>query len=214
MRATNDGLISLLLVAALLTLTVPWARGALIGLGAAAKFVPGLLLPLLAVGVRRAGRDARVTLAACVIVTGASFALFLPPGGISEVWSHTLGFQLSLPDLFSIWGLHHSLAPLKDVLEALGGGLAVLVAVRPRGERSLPQVAALMAVVLIAAQLVALHWFYFYIVWFLPAVLVAVAAGDRPRAGTIWLDDRRATPAGTEGPSPSSPVRATIGAVR
>jgi hypothetical protein len=31
-------------------------------------------------------------------------------------------------------------------------------------------------------QLPALHWFYLYIVWFLPLVLVAVLAGEAPRA--------------------------------
>ena len=40
--------------------------------------------------------------------------------------------------------------------------------------RTPAQVAALGAAVIIAVQLPALHWFYLYIVWFLPLVLVAV----------------------------------------
>ena len=35
------------------------------------------------------------------------------------------------------------------------------------------QIAALAAAVTIAVQLTAGHWFYFYVVWFLPFVLVA-----------------------------------------
>jgi hypothetical protein len=35
-------------------------------------------------------------------------------------------------------------------------------------------VAALAAAVLIAVQLGATHWFYFYVVWFLPLVLAAL----------------------------------------
>ena len=38
------------------------------------------------------------------------------------------------------------------------------------------QVAALGAAVTIAVQLPALHWFYMYIVWFLPLVLIGVLA--------------------------------------
>jgi hypothetical protein len=37
--------------------------------------------------------------------------------------------------------------------------------------------------VTIAVQLPALHWFYLYIVWFLPLVLVAVLADDVPPGG-------------------------------
>jgi hypothetical protein len=166
--------VSVLLVLMLLGLSSPVARGAIVGLGAAAKFVPGLLLPLLAVGVHRSSREVRIAAAAFVIVTGASFALFLPAGGIAEVWDHTLGFQLGRIDHFSIWGLHPGLNPLKTVIGVAAVGLAGLVAVRPRGERSLPQISALMAAILIASQLPAIHWFYFYIVWFLPLVLVAL----------------------------------------
>jgi hypothetical protein len=41
-------------------------------------------------------------------------------------------------------------------------------------------VSALAAAVTIAVQLPALHWFYLYIVWFLPLVLIAVFANDAP----------------------------------
>ena len=41
------------------------------------------------------------------------------------------------------------------------------------------QVAALAAAVLIAVQLGATHWFYFYVVWFLPLVLAALFVAQR-----------------------------------
>jgi len=44
----------------------------------------------------------------------------------------------------------------------------------PRGPRTVAQVAALGAAVLIALQLGAVHWFYLYIPWFAPLVFVAV----------------------------------------
>jgi hypothetical protein len=54
--------------------------------------------------------------------------------------------------------------------------LAVLLAcVRPRA-RDAWQVAAGIAALVIAAQLVTTHWFYLYVPWFLPFVLLACMA--------------------------------------
>ncbi len=53
--------------------------------------------------------------------------------------------------------------------------------------RSLIQVAALGAAVVIAAQVAGTHWFYFYVLWFLPLVLVAAfgeCARITPRASS------------------------------
>jgi hypothetical protein len=180
-KSTNDGLVALLVVLVMLVLTSPVKRGVLVGLGAASKFFPAALLPLVAVGPGNEDRSAlRKVLAAFVIVTGASFAIFMPDGGIKEVWQHTLGYQLTRSDIFSIWALHPTLAPIKVALELAAVALALLVAFRPRGPRTTTQVAALAAAVTIGLQLPALHWFYLYIVWFLPLVLIAVLAGDAP----------------------------------
>jgi hypothetical protein len=43
-------------------------------------------------------------------------------------------------------------------------------------------VAALGAAVLIVVQLAATHWFYLYVVWFVPFVCVAMFAAYRERA--------------------------------
>ena len=75
-----------------------------------------------------------------------------------------------------MWGLHPGLAWLQDVLKLAAVGLAGLVFFFPRGRRSPAQVAALGAAVLIAVQLPAMHWFYFYVAWFMPFVLVALFA--------------------------------------
>ena len=64
--------------------------------------------------------------------------------------------------------------------------LALGVAFVPRFKTPV-QVAALAAAVTIAIQLTAGHWFYFYVVWFLPFVLVASFAAQeritRPASG-------------------------------
>ena len=59
--------------------------------------------------------------------------------------------------------------------------LALVVAFVPR-RRDRSAVAALGAAVLIALQLGVTHWFYLYLVWFLPLLLVALLA--RPASGT------------------------------
>ncbi|MBV8220704.1 MAG: DUF2029 domain-containing protein, partial [Solirubrobacterales bacterium] len=180
-KSTNDGLVALLVVLILLVVTRPVKRGVLVGIGAASKFFPAALLPLVAVGQGDADQQTvRKVLAAFVITVGASFAVFIPSGGIPEVWKDTIGYQLTRSDIFSIWALHPALAPIKLALEGLAVILAVAVAFRPRGRRSLAQVSALAAAVILAAQLPATHWFYMYIPWFMPLVLVAVLGVEAP----------------------------------
>jgi Glycosyltransferase family 87 len=183
-KSTNDGLVALIVVLIMLALNGPIKRGVLVGIGAASKFFPAILLPLVAVGRGDADeRTVRKVLAAFAITVGLSVALFLPSGGLKEMWDHTLGFQLTRTDVFSIWALHPTLAPIKLALEALAVILALLVAFRPRGARTPAQVAALAAALTIAVQLPAVHWFYLYIVWFLPLVPIAVLADGAPVAG-------------------------------
>ena len=193
-KSTNDGLVALIVVLVMLTLESPLKRGVLVGLGTASKFFPAILLPLVAVGRGDADeKTIRKVLAGFVVATGASIALFLPPGGLKEFWDHTIGYQLSRSDIFSIWALHPALAPIKVAVEAGAVILAVLVAFRPRGRRTPAQVAALAAAVIIAVQLPALHWFYLYIVWFLPLVLVAVLGAGAPAADEPEELDRPVT---------------------
>jgi uncharacterized membrane protein len=202
-KSTNDGLVALIVVLMMLALNSPIKRGALVGVGAAAKFFPAVLLPLVAVG-RGDGdeRTVRKVLAAFVIVVGATVAVFMPSGGLKEMWDHTIGFQLTRPDVFSIWALHQSLAPIKDVVEAFAVILAVFVAFRPRGQRTPAQVAALAAAVTIAIQLPALHWFYLYIVWFLPLVLVAVLGAEPRPAAPVSADKHVADQLDLDEPTP------------
>jgi hypothetical protein len=60
---------------------------------------------------------------------------------------------------------------LQTVVKVAAGALALLVAFVPR-RRDARQVAALGAAVLIALQLGVSHWFYLYVVWFVPFLLV------------------------------------------
>ena len=178
MNNTNDGLVAMLLVFALIGFASPRARGLFLGLAAAAKFAPAALLPLFAGRARGGGWRATLQcVVAFAFVAVGAIALYLPSGGISEFYNHTLGYQLTRTDVFSPWGLHPSLTWIKTVLEVAALGLAAGLALMPR-QRSFVQVCALSAAVLIAIELPAEHWFYFYILWFAPFVFVALLARE------------------------------------
>jgi hypothetical protein len=195
MMHSNDGLIAMLSVLSLLVFGSPAARGAVLGLAAAAKFAPAALLGLYAGQRDRGTKGTLQCLGAFVLVAGSAVALYLPSGGLSEFYHHTLGFQLTRSDVFSPWGLHPGLGALKTALELAAIALFATLAFLPR-RRSLTQVCALAGAVTIAVQLPAEHWFYYFIVWFMPFVLVAFLApgADDGEAD----DDRRGRVAVTE----------------
>ena len=172
---TNDTLVALACIAALLA----WCRrsalgaGLAVGLGAAAKFAPLILAPLFA---RRSPLLFGATLLAVVALL---FAPFIPDGGLSELYDRTVGYQAGRDSPFSVWGQVDSLGWLHTVLKVAAVGLAMLVGVLPRAP-SPRAMAALGAAVLIGLQLVAGHWFYLYVVWFTPFVLVVVMGALRP----------------------------------
>ena len=103
----------------------------------------------------------------------AVLPLMPPKGGVGVFWDQTIGFQFNRESPFSIWGQNPGLDGILTVLKIAVIGLGVLVAFVPR-RRDTFQVAALGAAVLIATQVIAIHWFYLYIVWFAPFMLVAL----------------------------------------
>jgi hypothetical protein len=189
---SNDALVAMVCVWALVALKSAPGRGLLLGLGAAAKFAPLALVPLFAFSgpERRRWRAAAVVGAVAALVVVASFAPFIPDGGLRAVYDRTLGYQAGRASPFSIWGQYDSLAFVWTAVKVLAVALAVAVAFVPRGPRTTVQVAALGAAVLVALQLAVSHWFYLYVVWFTPFVLVALFA--RYRDGGPEPDETRA----------------------
>jgi hypothetical protein len=178
--SVNDTLIAMLLVYSFLVLQSAPARGAMLALAGFTKFAPLALGPLyLSYSTRR--KDLTRFVVAFGVV---SFLVLLYPvlikSGLSEFWDRTVGAQLGRDTPFSLWGQNPSLGWLQDVVKVLVAGLAVFVAFYPRRKSPL-QLAALGAAVLIALQLMVSYWFYFYIVWFLPFVLIALI-GEEPEA--------------------------------
>jgi hypothetical protein len=199
----NDALVALLVVLAFGALAAPRARGALLALAAAAKFAPLALAPLFASFDRRRLRDAALFGIAFAALTVVVYAPVLPDGGVRALWDRTVGFQLGRDSPFSIWGQHPSLDTLQDIVKATAIGLAVAVAWAPRRKSPL-QLAALGAAVLIAGQLAISHWFYLYIVWWFPLVLVALIhqrESGSARSSSPGLGD----PTSRGNPSPTDP---------
>jgi hypothetical protein len=181
----NDSLIAALLVGAMLAITSAPARSVMVALASAAKFGPAALALLFATGTgERRWRSAVVFGIVFVLVAVVLVVPFLPPGGVREFYDHTLGYQAARSSPFSVWGQAPSLDFLQDVERLAAAALAIAVALWPR-RKSPAQVAALAAAVVIAVQLGATHWFYFYVVWFLPLALAAMFWAQRdPRAGS------------------------------
>jgi hypothetical protein len=207
---SNDTLVAMFCVYALLAVSSPAGRGVLTGLGAAAKFVSLALAPLFARGCDRLFRRGTVeaTLATAAVFVVA-FVIFLPGDGVHQVWHRTLGYQISRPSPFSVWGQAHYLNWLHSVVDVFAAGLALLVAFVPR-RRDPVTIAALGAAVLIAFEVAAGHWFYLYIVWFTPFALVALmapyVAATPPGPGPArWNGRARLLPPLWRRPSPTDP---------
>ena len=176
---TNDLMIAALLVLSLAALRSPPGRGALLGLAAAAKFAPLAIAPLLATGT---GQDRtrswlRFGVAFAVVCVVATVP-FIPDGGLREFYDTTIGYQLGRGSPFSLWALHPSLDWMQTLLKVGAVALAAAVCFFPR-ERSPRQVVALAAAVMIAVQLPATHWFYFYLAWIAPLVLATSMSAYR-----------------------------------
>ena len=181
---TNDGLVALVLVWTLVAAASPVGRGIGTALAAATKFAPLILGGLFLRGPHERGRRPMVMYAvACAATLALLVFAYLPDGGLREFYDSTIGFQFGRQsDPFSVWGLHTSLKPLHTLVTAAGALLAVGAIFYPR-ERSVPQLAAAGAVLLIAAQITAIHWYYFYLPWLAPYALVALFS--RSYAGSV-----------------------------
>jgi hypothetical protein len=98
--------------------------------------------------------------------------------GLHTFYERTIAAQAGRSSPFSIWGLDESLEPIRVAILAATGVLSITLAFVPR-RKSLLQVAALSAALLLGVQITLHHWFYLYIVWFFPLMLVALCLLER-----------------------------------
>ena len=186
---SNDSLVGALLVWSLALFAKPVARGALLGLATMTKFAPIALGPLYAAGTtgllpgRRAASGERpgpprlkpllLFVAAFAAVVALMLVEPLIHSGLRTFADRTIVTQIDRTSPFSIWGQVDGIQWLQTALFAAAGLFAASLAFLPR-RRTLPEVAALSAAVLIALQLSVDHWFYLYIPWFFGALAIAL----------------------------------------
>jgi len=175
---SNDSLVAALLVATLVLLAKPLWRGATLALATWAKFVPLVLAPMLLTLDGWKPRKLALYVGGFAAVTVAVMLWPAIDPGLKVFYERTIGAQADRVSPFSIWGQVESLEWLRVAILAATGVLAIALAFVPR-RKSLLQVAAFSAALTIGVQLTLHHWFYLYIVWFFPLLLVALALLER-----------------------------------
>ena len=185
---SNDSLVALACVLAMLALTISPARtrlGAVAaaspsGAGAASKFVPLALAPLFAVYPARAARaPGRVRARPGCRARRGHASRSCPTAGCARCTTERSATRCRAHRRSASGARRRS------------SGCTPWSSWRPgawrwpwrscRAQRGPRQMAALGAAVLIALQLAATHWFYLYVVWFLPFLLVTSLGAYRER---------------------------------
>ena len=179
---TNDAIMPAILLLGFWLVTSDWARGGAVALAGWTKFAALLVAPLWAtypvLEVRRVLRFA----AGFLVATVAAFSILLLEPSLWDAmrtfWEKTIGFQAGRNSPFSIWGWgqYHAegipdLGFLQPAVALLAVVLALVVAFVPRRKGPV-ELAALTAAVLVAFQLTLTHWFYLYLPWVVPFVLL------------------------------------------
>jgi hypothetical protein len=174
MAESNDGLIAALCVWTLVVATDrPVGRGLLMAAAAATKFLPALLA-LQFLGQRQGRSRYALTFAAALT---AMLAWPLITSGPAAFLDSTFGYQLWLRGggaQFSIWTY---LPRVETVARAVLAAALLLLAISPMRRASAQgarQQAALAAALLIGAQLLLGYWFYSYVTWCYPLLIVAI----------------------------------------
>jgi hypothetical protein len=199
---TNDTIMPAFLILGFWLASSAWARGSAVALAGWTKFGALLLAPLWAGYPRLTLRRVLAFGLAFAAASVAAFAiLLLEPGlwdALRTFWDRTVEYQSSRDSPFSLWGwgqYHAEGIPDLGFVQPLVAGLAVAIAlavgVVPREKRPV-ELAALTAAVLIAFQLSLTHWFYLYLPWMLPFVVLWLALpAPRPQERDVYETEMR-----------------------
>ena len=187
MAETNDALVAALCVWTIVAAQRPVIRGLLIAAAALTKFVPALLA-FQFLGVKRGRSRYVLTLIAAL---AGMLAWPLITSGAAQFLDSTLRYQLTQRGggtQFSIWTYMPHVATLaRPPLAAALVLLALSPMLRPPVQ-DVRQHAALAAALLIGAQLLLGYWFYSYLIWFYPLLVVAVIQPPRERRAAEMLN--------------------------
>ncbi len=207
---SNDTLVAVFILAALLVASSPPARGVFAALAGLTKFAPLALVPVLAThGLftgsgastataasagsgradgrveeapatkrrrRRAFRRVRALTAffCAFILTAAVVSIpALTHDSLRTLYERTIEYQANRGSPFSVWGLYGGLHGVQTAVQVAAIALALALAVLPR-RADVVGLAAACAAILIAVELGIEHWFYLYIPWFFPLVMIVL----------------------------------------
>jgi hypothetical protein len=178
---TNDALIAALCVWTIVVAAErPVARGLLVAAAALTKFVPALLV-LQFLGIRRGRLRYVLTVVAAL---AAMLAWPLITSGTAQFFDSTFGYQLLQRGSgvqFSIWTYLPRVAiAARPMLAAALVLLALSPMVRP-GAQDARKHAALAAALLIGGQLLLGYWFYSYLTWCYPLLVIAIIQARSPQ---------------------------------
>jgi hypothetical protein len=216
---SNDTLVAVFILAALLVASSPPARGVFAALAGLTKFAPLALVPVLAThglfersggsgtasnptadgsGRARGGaeddvagrtldrrRRARMRARAltaffCAFILTAAIVSIpaITHDSLRTIYERTIEYQANRGSPFSVWGLYGGMHGVQTGVQVAAVVLALALAVLPR-RPDVVGLAAACAAIVIATQLGVEHWFYLYIPWFFPLVMIALL-GVRP----------------------------------
>ena len=269
---SNDTLVAVFILAALLAASSPPARGAFAALAGLTKFAPLALVPVLAThglftesdgpgsapgadglgdshgdgspapgeGAISANREdaggsaeegageervhdrrhrartrarALTSFFVAFILTAAAVSIpAITHDSLRTIYERTLEYQANRGSPFSVWGLYGGLHGVQTAVQVAALALALALAVLPR-RPGVVGLAAACAAIVIAVQLGVEHWFYLYIPWFFPLVMIALLGvrperarrGDPPYAPAI--PSRGAQPVAPPTGAASEPAR-------
>jgi hypothetical protein len=175
MTNTNDVLVTVLVLAAVWLAARPSARGALVALAGLTKFAPLVLAPLYAAHPRPRRRSVAWFAAGFAVAAGLAFVPLLAHNDLRSFWDASIAFQAERGSPFSVWGLYDGawIDTVQLCVQIAACAAGVVLALVPR-RRDVVGLAALSAAILIALQLGVTHWFYLYIPWFFPLVMIAL----------------------------------------
>jgi len=181
---SNDVLVAVLVLAALLAATyrsriAGATRGAFAALAGLTKLAPLALAPLLATHGLRELPPARRPYALALFLAGflgtvaLAFIPALSHDSLHTIYERTFAYAANRETPFSVWGLYGGLGGLQLAVQIATVVLALTLAVVPR-RPDLVGLAAGCAAVIVATQLGVGFWFYLYIPWFFPLVMLAL----------------------------------------
>ncbi len=191
---SNDTLVAVLVLAAVLAASyrrpaATAARGAFAAFAGLTKFAPLALAPIFALhGLReQPPRRRPLALVTFLLAFAGAVALASVPAlahnSLHTIYERTIEYQANRGSPFSVWGLYGGLGGVQLGVEIAAVVLALGLAVLPR-RGDLAGLSAACAAAIIATQLGIEHWFYLYVPWFFPLVMLALlgrfSAPQRP----------------------------------